>query len=137
MTSIPTLGVLLGEQANGPLAGWPIVADGQGGTVLASPTGTSYHRGETSSLDSAGCWAAVDAFYASDLYRVFRAGYDAKRAAERAALLADFNRRQLLGDRAPRARVTRRLEPNGRGALVTRRLTPVERTAYLAEEVDG
>lgn len=97
MTSIPELGTMLGEQADGPLAGWPIIADGQGGTVLASPTGTSYHRGETSSLDSEGCWAAVDRFYASPLYRVFRQGYEAQRAARSAARLADFNRRQLLG----------------------------------------
>ena len=63
--------------------------------MLASPTGTSYHRGETSSLDSAACWAAVDRFYASSAYRIFRVGYDAKRAAKRAADLAAFNRRQL------------------------------------------
>ena len=94
-SSTSTAGTMLGEQAEGPLAGWPIIADGQGGTVLASPTGTSYHRGHTSSLDSAGCWAAVDRFYASAVYRTFRVGYDAKRAAKRAADLADFNRRQL------------------------------------------
>lgn len=95
-SSTPAVGSILGEQAVGPLAGWPIVADGQGGTVLASPTGTSYHRVD-STLDSEGCWRAVDTFYATDLYRVFRAGYDAKRAAKRAAQLAAFNRGQLLG----------------------------------------
>ena len=99
MTSInfPQAGELLGEQASGPLAGWPIVADGLGGSILASPTGTSYHRGETSTLESSACWAAVDRFYASSVYRSFRAGYDAQRQARRAAELADFNRRQLLG----------------------------------------
>lgn len=36
------------------------------------------------------------------------------------------------------ARTTRRLVSNGRGARVTRRLvTPEQRKAYLAEEVDG
>ena len=54
-------------------------------------------------------------------------------SAKRAAELAAFNREQLVG----RARTTRRLVPNGRGALVTRRLTVAERTAALAEEVDG
>ena len=94
-TTYTPAGTILGEQADGPLTGWPIIADGEGGTVLASPTGTSYHRGETSTLDSDACWRAVDGFYASTLYRVFRAGYDAKRAAERAASLAAFNREQL------------------------------------------
>jgi hypothetical protein len=96
-TSHTPAGDMLGEQAEGPLAGWPIIADGQGGTILASPTGTSYHRGETSSLDSEACWAAVDRFYAGPVYKVFRRGYDARRQAERAARLADFNRDQLLG----------------------------------------
>jgi hypothetical protein len=98
MFNSPTpAGDMLGEQAEGPLAGWPIIADGQGGTILASPTGTSYHRGETSSLDSEACWAAVDRFYAGPVYKVFRRGYDARRQAARAARLADFNRDQLLG----------------------------------------
>jgi hypothetical protein len=96
-TSHTPAGDMLGEKAEGPLAGWPIIADGQGGTILASPTGTSYHRGDTSSLDSEACWAAVDRFYAGPVYKVFRRGYDARRQAERAARLADFNRDQLLG----------------------------------------
>jgi hypothetical protein len=91
-TNFPALGSLLGENDEGPLTGWPIVADGQGGTILASPTGTSYHR-ETSTLDSDGCWLAVDTFYATDLYKVFRSGYDAKREAIRAARLAGIRGR--------------------------------------------
>lgn len=85
----PALGDMLGEHADGPLAGWPVIADGVGGLVLASPTGTSYHR-LTSTLDSDGCWRAVDAFYASPVYAAFRRGYDAKRAAKRAADLAAY-----------------------------------------------
>jgi hypothetical protein len=93
-TAVPAAGDMLGEQADGPLVGWPIVADGQGGTVLASPTGTSYHRGETSTLASEGCWAAVDAFYASGTYKAFRRGYDAQRAARRERQLAEIRAAQ-------------------------------------------
>jgi hypothetical protein len=82
-----SVGTMLGQQPSGPLVGWPIIADGQGGTVLASPTGTSYHRVD-STLDSDGCWRAVDAFYATATYRAFRADYDAQREAVRAARLA-------------------------------------------------
>ena len=91
-------GTFIGRQADGPLAGWPLVADGQGGTIVASPTGTCWNRGhvDPSTLDAAGCWAAVDRYYASKVGRAHLAEHRAKRAAERAAQLAEFNRGQLL-----------------------------------------
>jgi hypothetical protein len=87
---------MLGEQTDGPLAGWPIIADGNGGTILASPIGVCYHRVD-STLDSRGCWNAVDTFYASGVYQSFRRGYDAQRQARRAERVADAR----FADREP------------------------------------
>lgn len=59
----PPIGTKLGEvMPPRILAGWPIVATGDGRSIISSPTGTS-HRRDDESVSADLAWDAVEAFF--------------------------------------------------------------------------